>query len=82
MKTGVATCDLLSAAGMPLKILTPQQTTGSVPEETKRACLEADAVLFGAAGPATTAVVGWLRWEMEAWAVCGRRSSTRACARR
>jgi isocitrate/isopropylmalate dehydrogenase len=51
MKTVVATCD---------------QTTGSVPEETKRACREADAVLFGAAGPATTAVVAWLRWEMEA----------------
>jgi isocitrate/isopropylmalate dehydrogenase len=54
MKTVDATCD---------------QTTGSVPEETKRACREADAVLFGAAGPATTAVVAWLPWEMEAWAV-------------
>ncbi|PYN04050.1 MAG: hypothetical protein DME07_04730 [Candidatus Rokuibacteriota bacterium] len=67
-----ATCEILAAAGMPLKILTPPQTTGSapdapVPDETKRACREADAVLFGAAGPATTAVVAWLRWEMEAW---------------
>src|SRR2546425_174794 len=38
------------------------------PEDTQRACREADAVLFGAAGPATTRVVGWLRWEMDAWA--------------
>ena len=61
----------MSAAGMPVKILTPRQTEspgGPVPEDTKRACREADAVLFGAAGPATSDVVGWLRWEMEAWA--------------
>jgi isocitrate/isopropylmalate dehydrogenase len=63
-----ATCEILTAAGMPVKILTPPQGEGStVPEETRRACREADAVLFGAAGPATSAVVGWLRWEMEAW---------------
>jgi isocitrate/isopropylmalate dehydrogenase len=66
-----ATCELLAAASLPIKILTPPQITapGSpVPEETKRACRDADAVLFGAAGPATTRVVGWLRWEMDAWA--------------
>src|SRR5436309_2525917 len=65
-----ATCELLAAASVPVKILTPPQITapGSpVPEETKRLCREADAVLFGAAGPATTRVVGWLRWEMDAW---------------
>jgi len=66
-----ATCELLAAAGIPVKILTPPQISapGSpVPEATRRACREADAVLFGAAGPATSAVVGWLRWEMDAWA--------------
>jgi len=66
-----ATCELLAAASIPVKILTPPQITapGSpVPDETKRICREADAVLFGAAGPATTRVVGWLRWEMDAWA--------------
>src|SRR5436189_143117 len=66
-----ATCALLSGAGMPVKIVTPPQISapGSpVPEDTQRACREADAVLFGAAGPATTRVVGWLRWEMDAWA--------------
>jgi 3-isopropylmalate dehydrogenase len=66
-----AACEIMTAAGMPVKILTPAQTEspgGRVPDETKRACREADAVLFGAAGPATSDVVGWLRWEMDAWA--------------
>src|SRR6266850_4931696 len=66
-----ATCEVLSGADVPVRILTPLQISapGSpVPEETQRACREADAVLFGAAGPATTRVVGWLRWEMDAWA--------------
>jgi isocitrate/isopropylmalate dehydrogenase len=66
-----ATCELLAAASLPVKIVTPPQISepGSpVPAETKRICREADAVLFGAAGPATTRVVGWLRWEMDAWA--------------
>jgi 3-isopropylmalate dehydrogenase len=65
-----ATCGLLTDAGVPLKIVTPPQISapGSpVPDETKRICRDADAVLFGAAGPATTRVVGWLRWEMDAW---------------
>jgi len=66
-----ATCEIMSAAGMPLTIVWPAQVEtpgGPVPAATKRACREADAVLFGAAGPATSAVVGWLRWEMDAWA--------------
>ncbi len=57
-----ATCEVLTAASVPVKILTPPQITapGSpVPDETKRICRDADAVLFGAAGPATTRVVGW-----------------------
>lgn len=62
-----ATCEILTAAGMPVKILTPPQTEAPVslrvPEGTRRACREADAVLFGAAGPSTSNVVGWLRWE-------------------
>ena len=71
-----ATCEVLAGTGLPLKILTPPQGEAAVkshgaalPEETKRAAREADGVLFGAAGgPATSAVVGWLRWEMSAWA--------------
>ena len=71
-----ATCELLAGTGLPLKILTPPQGAAAVkshgvglPEETKRAAREADGVLFGAAGgPATPAVVTWLRWQMNAWA--------------
>jgi 3-isopropylmalate dehydrogenase len=66
-----AACEVLSGAGVPLKILTPPQISapGSpVPEDTQRLCRGADAVLFGAAGPSTSNVVGWLRWQMDAWA--------------
>ena len=62
-----ATCELLMATGLPLKILTPAQGS-PLPEATKRAAREADGVLFGAAGPSTSLVVSWLRWEMAAWA--------------
>ena len=62
-------------AGLPLKILHPPQGAAAlkehgtpIPEETKRAAREADGVLFGAAGPSSSAVVSWLRWEMEAYA--------------
>jgi isocitrate/isopropylmalate dehydrogenase len=71
-----ATCELLVGAGLPLRILTPPQGAAAVkshgvavPDETKRAARDADGVLFGAAGgPATSAVISWLRWEMNAWA--------------
>jgi isocitrate/isopropylmalate dehydrogenase len=71
-----ATCELLTTAGFPLKILTPphgesaQRTQGSpLPDETKRLCGEADGVLFGAAGsPASSAVVSYLRWQQDAYA--------------
>jgi isocitrate/isopropylmalate dehydrogenase len=62
-----ATCELLMGTGLPLKILTPAQGS-PLPEATKRAAREADGVLFGAAGPSTSPVVSWLRWEMAAWA--------------
>jgi isocitrate/isopropylmalate dehydrogenase len=69
-----AACELMTAAGMPVKLLTPPQRDaaspamgGALPEATRRAAREADAVLFGAAGPSTSSVVAWLRWEMEAW---------------
>jgi isocitrate/isopropylmalate dehydrogenase len=71
-----ATCELLLAAGLPLKVLTPphgeaaQQAHGTpVPDETKRLCGQADGVLFGAAGgPASSAVITWLRWQQDAYA--------------
>jgi len=69
-----ATCELLMGTGLPLKILTPPQGS-PLPEATKRAAREADGVLFGAAGPSTSLVVSWLRWEMAAWPakICGYR---------
>jgi len=71
-----ATCDLLLAAGFPLEILTPPHGEAALrsqgtplPEETKRLCREADGVLFGAGGgPATAAVISWLRWQQDAYA--------------
>jgi len=70
-----ATCEVLVGTGLPLKILTPPQGAAAVkshgvplPDESKQAARAADGVLFGAAGgPDTSAVVGWLRWEMSAW---------------
>jgi isocitrate/isopropylmalate dehydrogenase len=70
-----ATCEVLAGTGLPLKILTPPQGAAAtkshgspIPDETKRAAREADGVLFGAAGPSSSPVVSWLRWEMEAFA--------------
>jgi 3-isopropylmalate dehydrogenase len=70
-----ATCEVLAGSGLPLKILTPPQGAAAtksygtpIPEETKRAAREADGVLFGAAGPSSSPVVSWLRWEMDAFA--------------
>ena len=70
-----ATCEVLEGTGLPLKILHPPQGAAAlkehgtpIPEETKRAAREADGVLFGAAGPSSSPVVSWLRWEMEAYA--------------
>jgi len=71
-----AACELLLAAGFPVEILTPPHAEAAVktqgvplPDETKRLCREADGVLSGAAGgPASSAVVGWLRWEQGAYA--------------
>jgi 3-isopropylmalate dehydrogenase len=68
-----ATCEILTAAGFPLKILTPphgeaaQRSHGSpLPIETRRLCDEADGILFGAAGsPASSAVVAYLRRDHE-----------------
>ena len=61
-------CELLIGTGLPLKILTPPQGAAPARRQTKRAAREADGVLFGAAGPSTSPVVSWLRWEMAAWA--------------
>lgn len=71
-----ATGELLIAAGFPVEILTPPHGEAALkshgtplPEETKRLCHEADGVLFGAAGgPASSAVIAYLRWQQDAYA--------------
>jgi len=71
-----ATCNVLASAGFPVDIVTPPHAEAAMkshgiamPEETQRACREADGVLFGAAGGgASTAVVTWLRWQRGAFA--------------
>jgi isocitrate/isopropylmalate dehydrogenase len=66
-----ATCELMLAAGMPVEVSYPPQNEGpgtALPEQTRSACRRADGVLFGAAGPDTAQVIGWLRWGMDAWA--------------
>ena len=71
-----ATCEVLVSAGFPVDILTPPHAEAAMrshgvamPEETQRACREADGVLFGAAGGgASSAVVTWLRWQRGAFA--------------
>ena len=69
-------CEVLVKAGIPVTILTPPHGEAAMrshghpmPDETKRACEDADGVLFGAAGgPPSSAVVGWLRWEKGTYA--------------
>ena len=71
-----ATCGILRDARIPVDITWPPQGEAAVrshgvavPDDTKAACAAADAVLFGAAGgPATSAVVAYLRWEKAAYA--------------
>jgi isocitrate/isopropylmalate dehydrogenase len=70
-----ATCDLLVDAGFPVTIEKPAQGEDAMkrfgtplPDATKAACERADGVLFGAAGPSSTAVVTWLRWEKSCFA--------------
>jgi isocitrate/isopropylmalate dehydrogenase len=71
-----ATRTVLVAAGFPLEFLTPPhgetavKTHGTpLPDETKALCAKADGVLFGAAGgPASSAIITYLRWQLEAYA--------------
>ena len=63
-----ATCELLVGTGLPLKILTPAPRQSPARGDQPRGARRADGVLFGAAGPSTSNVVSWLRWEMAAWA--------------
>jgi isocitrate/isopropylmalate dehydrogenase len=64
-----ATCYVLEHAGFDLEIIKPPNGEAVVekygtafPEETKRLCDEADAVLFGASAVASQVIVLYLRW--------------------
>jgi 3-isopropylmalate dehydrogenase len=71
-----ATCHVLVAAKFPLKIVTPPHGEAAVkvhgtpiPDEMKTLCETADGILFGAAGgPASSAIISYLRWQREAYA--------------
>jgi isocitrate/isopropylmalate dehydrogenase len=64
------------AAKFPVEITMPPHGETAVrahgaalPDETRRLCGKADGILFGAAGgPATSAVVAYLRWQQDAYA--------------
>jgi 3-isopropylmalate dehydrogenase len=71
-----AACELMVAAKFPVDIAMPPHGDAAVkahgaalPDETRRLCGKADGILFGAAGgPATSAVVTYLRWQQDAYA--------------
>lgn len=66
------TCDILRKMELGLEILTPpagelavEKWGNPFPEETRRLCEEADAILFGAAGTASVPILVYLRWAMD-----------------
>jgi len=65
-------CGILESMGLGLEILKPpggesaiQEFGSALPEETRKLCLEADAVLFGAAASASLPILVFLRWKMD-----------------
>jgi isocitrate/isopropylmalate dehydrogenase len=65
-------CNILENMKLELEILKPPGGESAVekygtafPDETKRVCEDADAVLFGAAGSFSSAIVNSLRWEFD-----------------
>lgn len=64
--------DILMKMGLGFEISTPPngeaaiKTYGtSIPEETKKLCREADAILFGAAGSFSLPLIAFMRWELD-----------------
>lgn len=67
-----ATCDILENAGFDLEILKPpcgeaavEQHLTAFPEETRQLCDTADAILFGATGTVSGAILAYLRWVLD-----------------
>jgi 3-isopropylmalate dehydrogenase len=66
------TFDVLESMSLGFELLTPPcgerafQTYGTpLPDETRKLCMEADAVLFGAAESVSLPILVFLRWEMD-----------------
>jgi isocitrate/isopropylmalate dehydrogenase len=70
-----ATCSILDGMGLDLVITkapcgeTAIKSHGTpLPDETKRLCEEADAILFGAIGDKSTEIITFLRWVLDTYA--------------
>ena len=67
-----ATCYVLENANFNLEIIKPpcgeaavEQYQNAFPEETQQLCDTADAILFGATGPTSVAILAYLRWILD-----------------
>ena len=67
-----ATCHVLENAGFDLEIIKPpcgeaamKESNDAFPEETRQLCDTADAILFGATGPTSVAILAYLRWFLD-----------------
>ena len=67
-----ATCYVLENAGFDLELIKPpcgeqalKQYSTAFPEETRQLCDTADAILFGAAGTVSGAILAYLRWVLD-----------------
>ena len=67
-----ATCHVLQNAGFDLEIIKPpcgeaamKDYSNAFPEETRRLCDTADAILFGATGITSVAILAYLRWFLD-----------------
>jgi isocitrate/isopropylmalate dehydrogenase len=67
-----ATCYVLENAGFDLEILKPpcgeaamERYKDAFPQETRQMCEKADAILFGATGITSIAIMAYIRWELD-----------------
>ena len=67
-----ATCHVLQDAGFDLEIIKPpcgeaamKDYSNAFPEDTRRLCDTADAILFGATGITSVAILAYLRWFLD-----------------
>ena len=67
-----AACYVLENAGFDLEIAKPpcgeaamEELNDAFPEETRQLCERADAILFGATGATSIAIMAYIRWELD-----------------